>query len=110
MENNIQRFMALFSGYTKAFGTYDPRTLGMPGKQKPSNMTVDALPTSERFEYDLNGNQPIGIYLLDDDEMVCFAAIDIDAYPIDHAKISYQLVEWGLPFVVCNSKSGGAQV
>ena len=102
--------MALFSGYTKAFGTYDPRTLGMPGKQKPSYIKVDSLPTSERFERHLKGNQPIGIYLLDDDEMVSFAAIDIDAYPVDHAKISHQLVKWGLPFVVCNSKSGGAQV
>ena len=110
MEDNIQRFMALFSGYTKAYGTYDPRTLGMPGKQKPSYMKVDSLPTSERFEHHLKGNQPIGIYLLDDDEMVSFAAIDIDAYPIDHTKISHQLVKWGLPFVVCNSKSGGAHV
>ena len=110
MEDNIQRFMALFSGYTKAYGTYDPRTLGMPGKQKPRYMKVDSLPTSERFEHHLKGNQPIGIYLLDDDEMVSFAAIDIDAYPIDHTKISHQLVKWGLPFVVCNSKSGGAHV
>jgi len=105
-----ERFIALFSGYTKAYGTYDSRTLGMPGKQKPRYMKVDSLPTSERFEHHLKGNQPIGIYLLDDDDMVSFAAIDIDVYPIDHAKISHQLKKWGLPFVVCNSKSGGAHV
>ena len=110
MEDNVGRFMALFSGYTKAYGTYNPQTLGMPGKQKPSYMKVDALPTSQRFQHHLEGNQPIGIYLLDDDEMVRFAAIDIDAYPIDHAKISQQLEKWGLPFVVCNSKSGGAHI
>ena len=99
MEDSVRRFKALFSGYTKAYGTYNPQTLGMPGKQKPSYMKVDALPTSKCFQHHLEGNQPIGIYLLDDDEMVNFAAIDIDAYPIDHAKISQQLEKWGLPFV-----------
>ena len=89
MGDNIQRFMALFSGNTKAYETYDPRTLGMPGKQKPSYMRVDSLPTSERFEHHLKGNQPIGIYLLDDDEMVSFAAI------LQASETFLKLLGWG---------------
>jgi len=42
--------------------------------------------------------------------MVRFAAIDINLYPFDHAKLAKQLEEWELPFVVCNSKSGEAHV
>ena len=75
MEDSVGRFMALFSGYTKAYGTYNPQTLGMPGKQKPSYMKVDALPNSECFQHHLEGNQPIGIYLLYDDEMSAIASL-----------------------------------
>ena len=110
MEDRIQRFMALFSGYTKAYGTYDPNGLGGSSKQKPRQWKENSSPCIERFESHLNGKKPVGIYLLNDNEMVQFAAIDIDVYPVEHAKISQQLKEWGLPFVVCNSKSGGAHV
>jgi hypothetical protein len=48
--------------------------------------------------------------VLDDNEKVSFAAIDIDEYPIDHAAIASKLKSWGLPLVVCNSKSGGAHL
>ncbi len=106
--SHTERFMTLFSGYTKAYGTYDARMLGSLGKQKPMHRKVDSTPSADTVKNHLNGQRPLGIYLLDDDEMVRFAAIDIDVYPVEHAKISQQLKEWGLPFVVCNSKSGGA--
>ena len=35
--SHTERFMTLFSGYTKAHGTYDARKLGSPGKQKPTH-------------------------------------------------------------------------
>ena len=110
MISNTTRFMALFSGYTKAYGTYNARMLGGSGKQKPNHRKVDCPPTADTFKNHLNGQQPLGIYLLDDNEMVRFAAIDIDLYPFDHAKLARQLDKWELPFVVCNSKSGGAHV
>ena len=110
MISNTTRFMALFSGYTKAYGTYNARMLGGSGKQKPNHRKVDCPPTADTFKNHLNGQQPLGIYLLNDNEMVRFAAIDIDLYPFDHAKLARQLDKWELPFVVCNSKSGGAHV
>ena len=110
MEDRTQRFMTLFSGYTKACGTYDARMLGGPGKQKPQHRMVDSTLSIDMFKNHLEGQQPLGIIPLDDDEMVRFAAIDIDLYPFDHAKLASQLDDWELPFVVCNSKSGGAHV
>ena len=88
MEDRIQRFMTLFSGFTKAFGTYDPNGLVGSGKQKPRQWKVDSTPFIDTFKNHLDGQQPLGIYLLDDNEMVSFAAIDIDVYPVEHAKIS----------------------
>lgn len=38
--------------------------------------------STDTFKNHLNGQHPLGIYLLDDNEMVRFAAIDIDAYPL----------------------------
>jgi len=108
--SDTERFMTLFSGYTRAYGTYDARMLGSPGKQKPTHRMVDSTPSIDTFKNHLNGQHPLGIYPLNDDEMVRFAAIDIDLYPFDHAKLARQLDEWELPFVVCNSKSGGAHV
>ena len=110
MEDRTQRFMTLFSGYTKACGTYDARMLGGPGKQKPQHRMVDSTLSIDMFKNHLEGQQPLGIIPLDDNEMVRFAAIDIDLYPFDHAKLASQLDDWELPFVVCNSKSGGAHV
>ena len=100
MEDRIQRFMTLFSGDTKAYGTYDARMLGGPGKQKPQHRMVDSTLSIDMFKDHLNGQHPLGIYPLNDDEMVRFAAIDIDLYPFDHAKLARQLDEWELPFVV----------
>ena len=108
--SDTERFMTLFSGYTRAYGTYDARMLRSPGKQKPTHRMVDSPPSIDTFKNHLNGQHPLGIYPLNDDEMVRFAAIDIDLYPFDHAKLARQLDEWELPFVVCNSKSGGAHV
>ena len=59
MEDRIQRFMTLFSGYTKAFGTYDPAGLGGPNKQKPRQWKEDSSPCMERFESHLNGKNQL---------------------------------------------------
>ncbi|NBT42737.1 MAG: hypothetical protein EBT20_20175, partial [Alphaproteobacteria bacterium] len=67
-------------------------------------------PEESNFFSHLEGKKPIGIYPLDDNNAVRFAAIDIDEYPIDHAGLSMRLDKWELPMVVCNSKSGGAHI
>jgi len=109
-QSNAQRFQSLFLGYTKACGTYDPAGLGGNEKQKPKYRTIKTPPERGDFFQHLEGKKPIGIYPLDDENMVSFAAIDIDDYPVNHAELSTQLKKWGLPMVVCNSKSGGAHI
>ena len=97
---DIERFMHLFRGYSEAYGSYNASNLGGEGKQ----------PTEQNFLEHINGKQPIGIYPLDNNEKVSFAAIDIDEYPINHVALSEKLNDWKLPFLVCNSKSGGAHI
>ena len=70
-----KRFMQLFRGYSAAYGTYDPRKLGGSGKQKPSYLTKKQTYSTQEFLAHLNGSSPIGIYPLDDQELVSFAAI-----------------------------------
>ena len=103
-------FQRLFTGYSGAYGTYDPRMLSERGKKKPAHRAIRSQCTAECYLDHLSGRQPLGVYLLDDDQMLRFAAIDIDVYPIDHANISVQLNELPLPMVVCSSKSGGAHI
>uniref|UniRef100_UPI003F6A0B23 TOTE conflict system archaeo-eukaryotic primase domain-containing protein n=1 Tax=Candidatus Puniceispirillum sp. TaxID=2026719 RepID=UPI003F6A0B23 len=89
--SNALRFMKLFKGYSQAYGTYNPSGLGREGKQKPVYRTKKSPSTAQNFDEHVTGKQPIGIYPLDDNERVSFAAIDIDRYPIDHADISNKL-------------------
>ena len=42
--------------------------------------------------------------------VVHFAAIDVDEYPLDHEKMALQIEQLGLPLIVCRSKSGGAHL
>ena len=76
--------------------------------QKQTQWKVDSKPSIDTIKNHLNGQQPLGIHPLDNDEIVQLAVIDIELYPFDHVKLASQLDEWELPFVVCNSKSGGA--
>ena len=108
--SNSRRLMELFRGYGKAYGTYNPSGLGGEGKQKPDHYKREAPVKEQNFDEHITGKQPIGIYLLDDGEQVSFGAIDIDEYPINHAALSKKLIRWKLPFIVCNSKSGGAHI
>lgn len=102
---DIERFMHLFRGYSEAYGSYNASNLGGEGKQKPKYYTEGKQPTEQNFLEHINGKRPIGIYPLDNNEKVSFAAIDIDEYPINHVALSEKLNDWKLPFLVCNSKS-----
>ena len=53
--SHTERFMILFSGYTKAYGTYDARMLGSLGKQKPMHRKVDSTPSADTVKNHLDG-------------------------------------------------------
>lgn len=110
-DDNVEEFKALFSGYTRAHGTFEIKSTD-PQTQKKAGIarTILNAPTTNSWQEHLAG-VPRGlgtIPLLDDGESVKWAAIDIDVNDIDHASLEKKVKDLGLPLVVCRSKSGGA--
>ena len=108
--SNVERFTALFSGYTKAYGTYrithaDPRTQKRVGQA----LTIPQPPTAVQYEAHLQGKgDGFGVIPLMDDSTTClFGAIDYDNKQMDHVKAEAKIRELRLPLVLCRSKSGG---
>jgi phage/plasmid-associated DNA primase len=107
----LNDFRSLFRGYPHAYGTYAHNQLGKSkGKQKPRQWSVKEPITDAVIKDHLEGDRPVGVYNLDENEMVGFGTIDVDIYPLDHHSISNKLVVWSIPMLVCNSKSNGAHI
>jgi hypothetical protein len=106
----VERFMTLFSGYAKAYGTYrithtDPTSQKRIGQA----LTIPQPPTVEQYTAHLGG-EGLGfgiIPLRDDDTTALFGAIDYDNRQMDHVKAEAKVRELKLPLVLCRSKSGG---
>ena len=93
---------------TGAYGTYD-LVCSQKKEKRSSPIGLSGARVQPSVILIILVEATAGIYLLDDDQMLRFAAIDIDVYPIDHASISVQLNEWVCPWL-CSSKSGGAHI
>ena len=107
-ENTVSRFINIFSGYTKAYGTYIPKGTSKDGKAEIKADTISEPVTTALFKAHLDGSKPLGILPLDDNQKVRWAVIDIDVYSIDHRELVRRIRDQKLPLVVCRSKSGGA--
>lgn len=101
---HVDRFAALFPGYSRAHGVF--RALGTDdrGKIKGRAITVEG-PCD--YAAHLNGKEPQGAIPLRDDCTVQWAAIDVDKYDLDIAAVAARVVEKAMPLVACASKSGG---
>lgn len=104
--------MALFDGYTKAYGLYVVRRQNEgSGKMEGKAETKRGEPNAQLFSGHLSGTGPgLGIIMLRDDDTVMFGAIDLDKYkhnPDAHARAEQAVKRLKLPLVVCRSKSGG---
>lgn len=109
----LERFSALFDGYSRAHGRYgttyqvDPAT----GKHKSWGRTdpgqVDRLIWSEHLQGDGPG---VGIIPLRDDDTCLFGVIDYDVTTCDHLTLEKHINVLKLPLIVCRSKSGGAHL
>lgn len=62
----------------------------------------------ELFAKHLEGEQGLGIVPIRDDQKCVFGALDIDEYPLNLQVVQQNIIDMGLPLVVCRSKSGGA--
>jgi len=102
------RFMALFDGYEKAYGTYTTGRADEKGKVQGKAETKRGQIGREQFTGHLEGTGPgIGIVPLKADDTVRFGVIDYDVTTMDHAKAEQAVRTLGLPLVLCRSKSGG---
>jgi len=99
----------LFSGLDRAYGTYQV-TEKEGEKLTGKGITYQQPVTQDIWNLHLDGERSLGIIPIRDDNTVVFAAIDVDIYPVDHAKIEEHINELELPLVVLRSKSGGAQL
>ena len=106
-KSQVQRFTALFDGYTKAFGKFQIERTNERGKKEGRAYTVREPLTADHYTQHLNGTLGIGVIPLGDDQLVRFAAIDIDDYSEDVIDFERKVSERGLPLVICRSKSGG---
>lgn len=107
----LNDFRSLFRGYPYAYGTYAHNQLEeTKGKQKPRQWSKKEPITEAVIRDHLDGNSPLGVYNLDENEEVFFGVIDVDVYPLNKHKISTQLTSWDIPMLVCNSKSNGAHI
>lgn len=103
---DIQRFMALFRGNVRSFGTFNP-------KAKSPMLTVKTAYSDEHIRSHLEGELGIGMVPILDDDTCWWAALDIDVHgpngvKVDLVQIEQKVTRLNLPLVVCRSKSGGA--
>jgi hypothetical protein len=105
------RFEGLFAGLTRAFGQYViPKNAKANARGK-----VEGLATTQSdrslaladYETHLAGERGLGICPLRDDGTCSFGAIDIDVYPLDPKDVREDSQHYGLPLVLCRTKSGG---
>ena len=109
-----EKFMQLFAGMDRAYGTYDltKATTREDNKQQGRAATKSATVTLALWEQHLGGiGAGLGIIPIRDGNDCIFGAIDIDFYQgLDLRAIVARLRKAGIPLIVCRSKSGGAHL
>ena len=111
MENYSNKLNEIFRGSNRAHGTFtvDIATTGQKKSGKAKTIkTVGA--TTNHWDDHLSGKSGLGIIPIDEENMVRWGAIDVDQYSLDLKKLVLKEEEFGLPLIVCRSKSGGAHI
>jgi hypothetical protein len=103
------RFMSLFKGLDRAYGTYaiDGTTKYEGAKRVGKAITIRKDVTESLWTAHLSGECGLGIIPIRDDSHCFFGAIDIDVYPINLAELAQKIHALNLPILPCRSKSGG---
>lgn len=105
----VKRFMALFAGLTRAYGTYKVETTKEAGpKLTGPRHTITGEVNESLWQGHLDGRKRIGIVPIRDDSTCRFGAIDIDVYEgLDYQSVARAIKDSNLPLIPCRSKSGG---
>ncbi len=102
----LDRFAKLFSGLTRAYGTFKPQKYNSSkSKLEGKYQTVSGLLTDKNYNDHLTGRVSLGIVPITDNAKCSFAAIDIDDYTLDLNLLQKKIVD--IPAIACRSKSGG---
>lgn len=106
-----ERFMQLFAGLDRAYGTYEipeaNKNVEEGEKVQGKALTVHAPVTATLWEAHLTGKKGIGIVPITDSSKIVWAGIDIDVYPLDIDALEQKCNALNLPLVLCKTKSGG---
>ena len=106
--NTIKTFEKLFTGYTKAYGTFDINKPDNEKKMKGKALTVREKINYEHYENHLNGKQGIGVVpIKDDNHNIVFCVLDIDDYDLAQEELLRKIDNCKIPLLLCLSKSGG---
>ena len=107
-----ERFMALFAGLQRGYGTYNNiDNTRDDGKRTGKAVTIRDQVTRDLWQAHLDGKSGLGIIPIRDDSTCVFGAVDVDVYDgLDMAQIAADLKRLGLPLIPCRSKSGGVHL
>lgn len=113
MKTDAARIMALFQGYTDAYGTHGRGVAnalkGGKLEIRTTAKTISEPVTEALWKAHLEGT-PLGIFAIRRDSTCMWGAIDVDDYTLTHADIVHRLRREKLPMLVCRTKSGGAHI
>lgn len=106
---SVERFMMLFSGLDRAYGTYktDSSDVRHDGKVGGKAQTIRGAVVPELWHRHLKGEASLGIVPINDDGNCKFGAIDIDVYNLDIDSVLRKLEPLKSKLCPCRSKSGG---
>jgi len=108
----VERFKALYEGYTKSYGIVNVTGEKVDGMKVDSNFHMVHREMSESLWQDhLNGSCSLSILPIDEKMCCRWAAIDIDDYNgFGHREVAIAIGQQKLPFVVHRTKSGGGHI
>ena len=111
MESYSTKLNDIFKGSNRAHGTFTVDIASTGQKTSGRAKTIKTIgATTTHWEDHLNGKSGLGIIPIDEENMVRWGAIDVDLYSLDLKKLVLKIEEFGLPLIVCRSKSGGAHI
>lgn len=106
-------FATIFEGFKQAHGIYNvKKNDNAPArtKVKGAAASIVAPVTTELWAKHLLGEQGLGIIPINESNQARFGAIDVDDYSQDPSSIAIRVKKFGMPLVVCRTKSGGAHL
>ena len=107
----LDKFISIFAGLDSAYGTYRVEGQNEKGKNTGKASVVRQPPTKNLWQRHFDGLDPsLGIIPIRANNSCTWGAIDVDRYPLDHAKIIADVKKLDLPLVTFRSKSGGAHI